>query len=97
VPIPFVVRLPFAVALVVWGARTNRRWTVPVSAMLALPALWYGGLSIMIATLPLLGARSWSDVLRVAAQGRAEMAAEIAVARRLLGRRTAGGSFPGTP
>jgi hypothetical protein len=96
VPIPFVVRLPFAVALVVWGARTNRRWTVPVSAMLALPALWYGGLSIMIATLPLLGARSRSDVLRVAAQGRAELVAEVASARRLLGRRAAGGS-PGTP
>ena len=95
VPVPFFVRLPFAVALVVWGARTNRRWTVPVSAMLALPALWYGGLSIMVATLPLLGARSWSDVLRVAAQGRSELVAELASARRLLGRRPAGGSIPG--
>ncbi|HUP54957.1 MAG TPA: glycosyltransferase family 87 protein, partial [Methylomirabilota bacterium] len=38
VPIPFLVRLPFAVALVVWGARTDRRWTVPVAGMLALPA-----------------------------------------------------------
>jgi hypothetical protein len=73
VPIPFAVRLPFALALVVWGARTNRRWTVPVSAMLALPALWYGGLSIMIATLPLLGARSWGDLIRVLAQGRVEL------------------------
>ncbi len=45
VPIPFLVRLPFAVALVIWGARTNRRWTVPVAGMLALPALWYGGLA----------------------------------------------------
>jgi hypothetical protein len=95
VPIPFFARLPFAVALVIWGARTNRRWTVPVSAMLALPALWYGGLSIMVATLPLLGARSWSDVLRVAAQGRAELAAEVGSARRLFGRRPEGGSIPG--
>jgi hypothetical protein len=78
VPVPFVVRLPFAVLLVVWGARTNRRWTVPVSAMLALPALWYGGLSIMLATLPLLGARSWADLQRVAAQGRVELEASIA-------------------
>jgi len=74
VPIPFIVRLPFAVALVVWGARANHRWTVPVSAMLALPALWYGGLSIMLATLPLVGARSSADLGRVVADGRAELA-----------------------
>ena len=73
VPIPFLVRLPFAIALVVWGARTNHRWTVPVAAMLALPALWYGGLSIMIATLPLVGARSWSDLRRVLAAGWLEL------------------------
>jgi hypothetical protein len=46
--------------------------------MLALPALWYGGLSIMLATLPLLGARSWADVRRVAAQGRREFEASVA-------------------
>jgi hypothetical protein len=88
VPIPFAVRLPFALALVVWGARTNRRWTVPVSAMLALPALWYGGLSIMIATLPLLGARSWEDLRRILAGGRSELRASIAGLRATL-RRTA--------
>jgi hypothetical protein len=95
VPIPFVVRLPFAVLLVVWGARTNRRWTVPVSAMLALPALWYGGLSIMVATLPLLGARSWTDVRRVAAQGRSEFEALAASARRLGRGRTTAKSIHG--
>jgi Glycosyltransferase family 87 len=53
VPIPFVVRLPFALALVVWGAWTGRRWTVPVAGMLALPALWYGGLSMLLAVIVL--------------------------------------------
>ena len=53
VPIPFLVRLPFAVALVVWGARTDRRWTVPVAGMLALPALWYGGLAMLLAVIAL--------------------------------------------
>jgi len=53
VPVPFLVRLPFAVALVVWGARTNRRWTVPVAGMLALPALWYGGLTMLLAVIAL--------------------------------------------
>lgn len=54
VPIPLVIRLPAAVALVVWGARTDRRWTVPVASMLALPALWYGGISMLLAAIPFL-------------------------------------------
>jgi hypothetical protein len=53
IPIPFVVRLPFAIAVVVWGARTDRRWTVPVAGMLALPALWYGGLTMLLAVIAL--------------------------------------------
>jgi hypothetical protein len=31
VPVPFLVRLPMAMALIVWGARTDRRWTVPIA------------------------------------------------------------------
>ena len=77
VPVPFIVRCPIAVVLVVWGARTNRRWTVPISAMLALPVLWFGGLSIIIATLPLLGARTWDDLRRIAAQARSEVEAGL--------------------
>jgi len=96
VPIPFVVRVPFAIVLVVWGARANHRWTVPVSAMLALPALWYGGLSIMIATLPLLGARSWTDLRRVLADGWAELEASWASARWPGRSRAAAGSIPRT-
>jgi hypothetical protein len=53
-PVPLLVRLPIAVAIVVWGARSDRRWTVPVASMLALPALWYGGLSMLLAVIPLL-------------------------------------------
>ncbi len=53
IPIPFVVRFPIAVVVVVWGAWTGRRWTVPVASMLALPALWYGGLSMLLAVIAL--------------------------------------------
>jgi hypothetical protein len=53
VPVPLVVRLPIAVVLVAWGARSNRPWVVPVAAMLALPALWYGSLSMLLALIPL--------------------------------------------
>lgn len=54
VPIPLWIRLPIAVVIVVWGARTDRAWAVPVAAMLALPALWYGGISMLLAAIPLL-------------------------------------------
>ena len=37
----------------IWGARSNRRWTVPVAGMLALPALWYGGLTMLLAVIAL--------------------------------------------
>jgi glycosyl transferase family 87 len=57
VPIPLLIRLPAAIALVVWGARTDRRWTVPVASMLALPALWYGGIAMLLAVIPLLAER----------------------------------------
>jgi len=39
--------------LIVWGALRNQRWTVPVGAMLALPALWYGSLSMLLGVIPL--------------------------------------------
>lgn len=53
VPVPLLVRLPIAVLVVVWGARTDRRWTVPVASMIALPALWYGSLTMLLAVIPL--------------------------------------------
>jgi hypothetical protein len=53
VPVPLTIRLPLGVALVIWGARSERRWTVPVAAMLALPALWYGSLAMLLAVIPL--------------------------------------------
>lgn len=61
VPVPLWIRLPAAVALVVWGARTDRVWTVPVASMLALPALWYGGISMLLAVIPLLPGRPTAE------------------------------------
>ncbi|MBI3746444.1 MAG: DUF2029 domain-containing protein [Chloroflexi bacterium] len=49
IPLPLIPRLVAAAALVTWGARTDRRWTVPASAALALPVLWIAGLSILTA------------------------------------------------
>jgi hypothetical protein len=53
IPIPLVVRLPVAAAVVAWGARTDRRWTVPVAATLGLPILWPSGLAVLAALWPI--------------------------------------------
>ena len=70
VPVPLWIRLPIAAAVVVWGARTDRAWTVPVAAMLALPALWYGGISMLLAVIPLMNPDSpWTPAPRGATKG----------------------------
>lgn len=51
--IPLGVRLPFAAIVVVFAAVTNRRWLVPLGALLALPVLWWGSLSLLIAVVAL--------------------------------------------
>ena len=40
VPVGLPLRLAVAVVMVVWGAWTDRRWTVPLAAGLAVPALY---------------------------------------------------------
>ncbi len=47
--LPLWVRLPAALALVVWGARTSRRWTVVLAATISLPILWPSGFAICAA------------------------------------------------
>ncbi len=54
VPPPAPVRIPLAILLVWWGARTDRPWTVPVAAMLALPIIWPHGLTVALAAIPFL-------------------------------------------
>jgi len=53
IPIPLLVRGPIGALLIAWGAPRNQRWVVPVGAMLALPALWYGSLSMLLGVIPL--------------------------------------------
>jgi hypothetical protein len=56
VPVPLLVRAPFALAVVAWGASTNRRWTIPVSMILAMPILWLNGPTILVAIWPMVAA-----------------------------------------
>ena len=56
--IPIWVRLPPAIVIVVWGALTGRRWTVPVAATLAVPAFYLHTLTMLYAIFRLQAARS---------------------------------------
>ncbi len=54
IPPPAPIRIPIAIVLVIWGARTDRPWTVPVAAMLSLPIIWPHGLTVALAAIPFL-------------------------------------------
>ncbi len=43
-----VPRLAIAAIVVIWGARTDRRWTVPLAAMLALPVVWMDSFAMLL-------------------------------------------------
>lgn len=45
---PLWLRLPAAAALVAWGARSDRRWTVLAGAVLALPAVWLAASAMLV-------------------------------------------------
>jgi len=49
VPVPLWIRLPIAAAIVVWGARTDRAWLVPVAAANSTPVLWFASFAILAA------------------------------------------------
>ncbi len=53
VPVPLWLRVPLAAVVVAWGARTDRAWTVPVGATLALPVLWPSGFAVLAALWPI--------------------------------------------
>jgi hypothetical protein len=46
---PLWLRVAAAAGLVVWGARTNRRWVVPVATALAMPVIWVTTPAILVA------------------------------------------------
>lgn len=68
IAVPLLLRLPLAAALVAWGALTDRRWTVPVGAMLALPILWTTALAMLVAIIPLWRRTAEAASARASAQ-----------------------------
>jgi hypothetical protein len=53
-PVPVWVRLPLVAVLIAWGARSNRRWVLPVGVCLSLPTVWLNTPTILVAILPML-------------------------------------------
>jgi GNAT superfamily N-acetyltransferase len=51
--VPVWARLPFAIGIITWGARTDRHWTVPIGILLAMPILWINVFTLLIAVIPL--------------------------------------------
>jgi hypothetical protein len=51
--IPIGLRLPVAASVVAFAAAYDRRWLVPVGVFLAMPVLWWGSISILIACIAL--------------------------------------------
>ena len=49
VGLPLAVRLPAAVAVTVFAARTDRRWLVPIAAVLAMPWIYLQSLIVLLA------------------------------------------------
>ncbi|HET9344615.1 MAG TPA: glycosyltransferase 87 family protein [Candidatus Limnocylindrales bacterium] len=52
--IPLLLRLPVAAVLVVWAARTDRAWVVPIAAVVAMPVVWPNAYAVAVGAIPLL-------------------------------------------
>jgi hypothetical protein len=52
--LPLVVRVVVASGIVIVAAWQGWRWAVPIAVLTALPAVWYTGLSMLLAVVPLL-------------------------------------------
>jgi Glycosyltransferase family 87 len=52
-PVSVWFRLPVAAGIIIWGARRDRRWTLPLGVCLALPTVWLNSPTILIAALAL--------------------------------------------
>lgn len=82
-PVPLWIRLPLVALLIVWGARTNRRWVLPIGVAFALPTVWVNTPTILVAILPLIALGADAPAGRWL---RAEPGSEALAAQRTLQR-----------
>ena len=53
IPVPLLVRLPVAAAVIFYAARRGQPWLLPVGVLLAMPVIWWGSLVILAASVAL--------------------------------------------
>ena len=53
VPIPLVLRLPVAVAIIMFAAWRDQKWLLPIGVLLAMPVIWWGSLALLTASVAL--------------------------------------------
>lgn len=72
VPIPLVLRLPFALALIAFAARRDEKWLLPIGVLLLMPVIWWGSLALLTASVALKrdAIEAQLDVLLQLASGR---------------------------
>jgi hypothetical protein len=52
-PVPLLVRLPLAIAVVVVAALARRPWLLPVAVVAAMPVVWLNSFAVLAACVPL--------------------------------------------
>jgi hypothetical protein len=74
IPLAVWIRVLLAAAVVILGARTDRQWTVALSAWFAMPVVWVASAAVLIAIIPSLKAfaRSQSFIPRATNRDMAE-------------------------
>jgi hypothetical protein len=83
-PVPVWIRLPLVALLIIWGARANRRWVLPVAVCFSMPTVWINTPTILVAIAPLI---DWGADAPAGRWVRAT-GADAATAVRRLRRRT---------
>lgn len=71
VAVPFPVRASLALGLVTFASRLDRRWGDPllvVAVTLALPSLWFTGLSLLVGIVPIIAAERDPGATELASQ-----------------------------
>jgi len=72
IQIPLVIRLPAAVGVIVWAARGDRRWALPLGCLLAMPVMWFGSLTLLLASVALLSPDAIDRVRAMVPSGAAD-------------------------
>ena len=72
-PYPIWARMPIAIALVAWGAKTNRPWTVVAAAFIALPRLYFLSPAMLLGIIPLLRVDIRTTQVRASSAARVQL------------------------